>query len=101
MNKLFFLPIIFTLLLFNSCEIEDECKDCTPQVNWTWDDILTADELQDLNESYQDLGYEDADDYYNSLYQFETEEFCGEDLQDAEDYNESTLGAFSLTYDCQ
>ena len=101
MKKLFFLPLIFTLVLFASCEIEDECKDCTPQINWLWDDMLTADELQDLNEAYQALGYEDADDYYNSLYQFETEEFCGEDLQDAEDFNDSVSGVYSFTYDCQ
>mgnify|MGYP001198789441 CR=1 FL=1 len=101
MKKLFFLPFIFTLLLFTSCELEDDCKDCTPQINWTWDDLLSNEELQDLNEAYQALGYQDADDYYNSLYQFETEEFCGEDLQEAEDLNETVAGVYSITLDCQ
>ena len=71
---------------FTSCE---KCKDCTPQINWTWDDGLSSQELEDMNATYVALGYEDADDYYNSLYQWETTEYCDEDLKDAEDFNES------------
>ena len=54
-----------------------------------------------MNATYVALGYEDADDYYNSLYQWETTEYCDEDLKDAEDFNESVAGIYSLSYDCK
>ncbi len=93
-----FLAIAIIAIGFTSCE---KCKDCTPQINWMWDDALSSQELEDLNSSYQALGYEDADDYYNSLYQFETTEFCDEDLNEAEDLNENVAGVYSLSYDCK
>ena len=93
-----FLAIAIIAIGFTSCE---KCKDCTPQINWTWDDGLSSQELEDMNATYVALGYEDADDYYNSLYQWETTEYCDEDLKDAEDFNESVAGIYSVSYDCK
>ena len=89
------LAISFLAFGFTSCK---KCKDCEYKVEWTFGSDADTDAL------YQSMGYDDTQDYYNQMYSNllpAADEFCDDELDDVEDYEEVVPGMYRFYTDCK
>ena len=81
MNTLKNILILFTVsLLFVACE---KCETCTLGViEYTWNDGLSQEEIDAQDAIYQDMGYADAQAYYDEMFSAlaVSDEYCDDDL---------------------
>tara|TARA_Y100000766_G_scaffold280190_1_gene289597 strand:- start:56 stop:376 length:321 start_codon:yes stop_codon:yes gene_type:complete len=89
-------------IAFSSCQ---KCETCTVVVkDFLWDDGLTQSQLDDLNATYQLLGYNDAQDYYDQLFTGAYgagEEYCDDDLDVIKDEDDITVpGSYTVGWEC-
>ena len=103
MNNLKNLLLIFALgSMFISCQ---KCETCTVVVkDFLWDNGLTQSEIDDLNETYQILGYDDAQAYYDAMFSDAYgagEEYCDDDLDVIKEEDDITVpGIYTVGWQC-
>lgn len=99
MKKL--LLLLLTIFILSSCK---KCKDCTPILEWTWDNTLSTEEIAVSDSVYQVSMGMNTQEYYEATYSLPSllpVEYCGDDLSNAESVNESLEGIYLLTFDCK
>jgi hypothetical protein len=88
--KKYFLLIAFAGSLLTSCQ---KCKECEIKVEFLPTSSLTESDCQ------ENLGMS-CDDYFNMVYGQPAEEFCGDQLDAAEDY-EDINEDYRVYWDCK
>lgn len=94
--------ILSVCFMFSSCQ---KCETCTVVVkDFLWDAGLSQSEIDDLNETYQLLGYNDAQDYYDQLFADAYgagEEYCDDDLDVIKEEEDITVpGVYTVGWEC-
>ena len=88
-------------LLFTSCE---KCETCTLGVtDYLWDAGLTQEEIDAQDAIYQDLGYDNAQAYYDEMFSAlaESAEYCDDDLDAIKETGNVTVpGMYTYGYTC-
>ena len=93
--KKYLLLLAVSGLFLTSCE---KCKDCEYKMEWQFVNDASTDDL------YQSMGYANTQDYYDQFYSNvlpASEEFCGDELEAVEGYDQTIPGAYRIYIDCK
>ena len=89
--KKYLLLIALGGVLLTSCE---KCKDCEVKVEFLSTSTLS-------NADCQLIYGMDCEAYFNSIYAASAQEFCGDDLEAAEETADVTTGDVRVYWDCK